>query len=202
MAALARACSVTEFVITSSALAVQLCAATGEPDVTVGTYTRGRNRVDLEDGIGFYINTVPLWLRLSPDADVRSLLTDAQRRALRAFEHEEYPYAWLMRDLGWERGPGHAPLFDVMVAMDQWHEAPDPGRTLRFESQELPRRSKEGDLLVVFGRTADHLELALTYDTYLFDAERIRCFARSLLGVLADMVAGRGVGEMLDRARP
>jgi hypothetical protein len=63
----------------------------------------------------------------------------------------------------------------------------------------LPRRSKEGDLLVVFRRTSRHLELAVTYDTHLFGVERVRRFALSLRDVLA---AGRPVAEILNRARP
>jgi amino acid adenylation domain-containing protein len=201
IAALARDCAVTEFVVARTALALALCAATGSTDVTVGTYTRGRNRTDVEDGIGFYIHTVPLRLRLSPDDDVRSLLAAAQRRALRAFEHEEHPYEWTMRELGWERGPDRAPLFDVMVAMDDLEDEPDTARTLRLEPRSLPRRSKEADLLVVFGRRARDIVLMVTYDTHLFGPERAQRFALSLRDVLADMVADRPIDAILARAR-
>lgn len=188
LTALARRCAVTEFVIVRAALALLLCAQTGATDGVVGTYTRGRNRIDLEDSLGFYINTVPLRLRISLDQDLDTLLAESQRAALRAFAHEEHPYEWTMRDLGWVRGNDRPPLFDVMLAMD-WDDEQDLPHQLRLVPQEIPRRSKEGDLLVVFIRTGDRLELQLTYDTAIFNAARAQRFASSLQSVLAAVVA-------------
>ncbi|HEV2638607.1 MAG TPA: amino acid adenylation domain-containing protein [Actinocrinis sp.] len=199
--ALARECAVTEFVVVRTALALALYAWTGQPDATVGTYTRGRNRADIEDGIGFYINTVPLRLTLPSDGDVRSLLAQAQRAVLRAFEHEDYPYEWTMNDLGWKRGPDRAPLFDVMVALDDWEEDPDQPHTIRLDAVDLPRRSKEGDLLVAFGKTAGRLQLVLTYDTHLFAAERAQRFASSLSDVLASMTGHCSIAEILKQGQ-
>lgn len=203
IADLARQAQVTEFVVAGTAVALLLLAETGLSDVTLGTYTRGRNRTDLEDQIGFYINTVPLRLRLLHGDDVRSVLTRAQRDMLRAFEHEDYPYEWTMRELGWQRGPERSPLFDVMLAMDDGSE-PAGGsgavrRILDFEPRELPRRSKEGDLLVVFGRTTDHLEVAVTYNVELFSAGSVRRFAARLREILEAMVDDRPVPQILDR---
>ena len=201
IAELASRHEVTEFVVARCAVALLLLAETGLTDVTIGTYTRGRNRVDLEDQIGFYINTVPLRLRLLPDDDVPCLLRRAQREVLRAFQHEEHPYEWTMRELGWARGPERSPLFDVMVAMDEMGgrtgvEAGRP-RRLELEPLELPRRSKEGDLLFAFWRWADRLEIAVTYDTELFTPDRVRRFATGLRGTLEALVDERPIAEIL-----
>ncbi|MHB8144630.1 MAG: condensation domain-containing protein [Vulcanimicrobiaceae bacterium] len=105
--ALARSASVTDFVVVWTALSLLLAAETSTDDVTIGTYTRGRNRTEFEDGVGFYINTVPLRMRVSPSVELRPLLAEAQRTVLRAFKHEGYPYELIMSDLGWHRGPYH-----------------------------------------------------------------------------------------------
>nr|APD71530.1 non-ribosomal peptide synthetase 1 [Streptomyces sp.] len=204
LAELASAHSVTGFVVAKTAVGLLLAAETGRDDITVGTYTRGRNHVDLENQIGFYINTVPLRTRLRPDDTVGSVLRTAQRDVLRAFQHDEYPYEWTMRDLGWERGPDRSPVFDVMVAMDM-AEAPDPSgeaaHRLEFERLELPRRAKEADLQFVFDRTADGgMEIAVTYDSDLFDAARAERLAERLEWITKALAENRPLVDILKGA--
>ncbi|MFF9346552.1 amino acid adenylation domain-containing protein [Streptomyces sp. NPDC014734] len=195
LAGLAGGHGVTEFVVAKTAVSLLLLAETAVDDVTVGTYTRGRNRLDLENQSGFYINTVPLRTRLLPDRTVSSVLRTAQQDVLRAFQHEEYPYGWTMRDLGWERGPDRSPLFDVMVAMDL-AETPEPlgadGHRVEFRRLALPRRAKEADLQFVFGRVPDGgMEIAVTYNSEIFGASRVERWA----GRLEEIV--RGLAEDL-----
>lgn len=194
---------VTEFVVAKAAVTLLLLAETGGSEVTIGTYTRGRNRLDLENQLGNYINTVPLRTRLQPGQTVASFLRSAQQDALRAFQHEEYPYEWTMRDLSWERGPDRSPLFDVMVAVAV-AEAPEPGgadgHLLEFRRLELPRRAKEADLQFVFDRTPDDgMEISVTYNSEIFDAARIERFAGRLEEILQGLAANLPLIEILGR---
>jgi amino acid adenylation domain-containing protein len=190
--ALASDNGVTEFVVAQCAVCLLLVAETGLTDITIGTYTQGRNRVDLEDQIGFYIRTVPLRFQAVPDGSVRTMLIQAQNRVLRAFQHEEYPYEWIMRDLGWCRGLDRSPLFDVMIAMDTaGDDCMTRKRPIEFERQALPRRAKEADLVFAFERAANRLELILTYNTELFSLPNIWKRAASLQIILEGMVDNR-----------
>lgn len=107
-----------------------------------------------------------------------------------------------MGDLDWHRGPDRTPLFDVMVAMEVGDSIRRPAHRLRLDPLALPRRAKEGDLLVVFERSAEHLRIGVAYDTALFTATRARGLAEGLCGVLAAMAEERTVAEILDRGRP
>jgi hypothetical protein len=201
LAELAGGHGVTEFVVAKTAVSLLLLAETGGSDVTVGTYTRGRNRLDLENQLGFYINTVPLRTRLQPDETVASLLRTAQQDVLRAFQHEEYPYGWTMRDLGWERGPDRSPVFDVMVAMDL-AEAPEPsgagGHLLELRRLALPRRAKEADLQFVFDRApGGGTEIAVTYNSEIFDASRVERLAGRLEGIVRGLAEDLPLTEIL-----
>ncbi|GAA1247396.1 hypothetical protein GCM10009665_43000 [Kitasatospora nipponensis] len=198
VAVLAGRLGVTEFVVARCAVSLLLLAETGLTDITLGSYTRGRGRQALEDGVGFFAHTVPLRLRVLPDDDVRSLLTRAQHDGLRALRHEEYPYGWTMRDLGWRRGPERAPLFDVLVALNEAAPTAEPARLLpAFEPRQLPVRAKEADLQFAFWRSPGRLRLSLTYATELFSAERAERLLARLLDVLRALVADRPIVELL-----
>jgi amino acid adenylation domain-containing protein len=191
----ASAHGVTEFVVARCAVSLLLLAETGLSEVTTGTYTQGRGAPGLAGQIGFHINTVPLRFRLLPGDDVPALLARAQQDVLRAFQHEEYPYGRTRRDLGWQRGPDRAPLFDVMVALDRI-EGEERGL---LRSAELPRRrSKEADLQFVFLRSAGGLELALTYNDEIFTADRTVRLLHRLRTILEAIIRGRRPEEILE----
>ncbi|MEU7229015.1 amino acid adenylation domain-containing protein [Streptomyces chrestomyceticus] len=198
-ASLASRQDVTEFVVARAAVGLLLLGETGQSDITMGTYTSGRDRLDLEGQIGFHVNTVPLRFRLLPGDDTGSVLSRTQQDMLRAFEHQEYPYGWIMRDLGWERGRDRSPLFDVMVAMDQLDGEEEPRHKggVLFRARDLPRRSKEADLQFVFIRSARGLELALTYNSELFTEERAQGLLDRLCSILDSMIDERPIAGMV-----
>ncbi|MFE4972089.1 condensation domain-containing protein [Kitasatospora sp. NPDC056651] len=197
--ALARRHSVTEFTVGWCAVAL-LLATTGVTDSLVGTYSLGRDRQEFEDQIGTFIGTVPLRLTVAADDEVPALLARAQQTILRAFEHDEYPYGEIMRDLGWQRGPERSPLFDVVVNLDQmesgWDAAP-AAATVDFVPRDIPRRAKQADLQFVFQRHADGLVLAMSYNTEIFSPNRAHLILRRLRAVLDAMTTARPISDIL-----
>jgi len=201
--ALANANGVTEFVVAWCAVGLSLVSETGLPDVTIGTYSSARTRTDLENQIGFHINTIPLRFRSRHYENINNMLAHAQEDILRAFQHQEYPYEWIMRDLGWDRPMTRPPLFDVMIAMDETEaEENNVLATCRFriEREDVPRRAKEADLLFSFSRDGNRLFLALTYNTELFSRASIEKRAATLQDILKDMVEGRLPYAMMRRS--
>ena len=195
VADLAATNGVTEFVVSRCAVGLLLLSETGLTEVTMGTYTQGRVIPGLGDQIGFHINTVPLRFRLLSGDSVRTMLTRGQHEVLQVFCHEEYPYGWTMRDLGWRRGLDRAPMFDVMIAFDRVTPG-EPGRTL-FRPLELPRRSKEADLQFVFIRSAEGMELALTYNDEIFSRDRMTRLLTRLHTILDRLTLDHSIQEIL-----
>lgn len=202
-AALARHVGCTEFVVVQAAVSLLALACTGGQDVTIGTYTRGRDRLELENQIGFNINTVPLRLQLQPEESLHELLNRLYGNLLKAFEYQAYPYGWTMGDLGWQRGVDRSPLFDIMVALDDLSSEQEENREslLWLEVMDLPRRSKEADLLFAFGRTNDSLQLALTYNVDIFSPNLARRYAERVGEILTAMLEGRSIEEILELGR-
>jgi hypothetical protein len=54
----------------------------------------------------------------------------------------------------------------------------------------------------VFGRTSDHLDIAVTYNTEIFSGDRAQQFAARLRLTLEAMVDDRPVIDVLTEARP
>jgi hypothetical protein len=173
-------------------------------DLVTGTYTRGRDRPDLLDQIGFFLNTVPLRIRMRKGESPRVMLARLQRSVLEAFKHQEYPYQEICRDLQWVRSSGRHPLFDVMVAYDEVELLPRPQclEGLTIEAAPLPGPAKEADLLFTLRTTPDQgASVVITWNSAMFAEDEIRQRANELrqtLEAIAGQAGEPGVGNQND----
>jgi len=88
---------------------------TGQQDIVIGTPTAGREHMDLENQIGFYLNILPLRTTFSGDDSFESLLARVKTITLNAYEHRLYPFNLLVGESNAEPDASRSPLFDVVV---------------------------------------------------------------------------------------
>ncbi len=72
---------------------------------------------NVEQMVGLFINTIPLRLRIDPDATVAGWLRDVQRRMVEARQFEYSPLVDVHR---WGGLPAGTPLFDSIVAFENY----------------------------------------------------------------------------------
>ncbi len=90
----------------------------GQKDMILGTTLAGRPHQDLENQVGFFINTLAFRNEIKETDTFQSLLERIRESTLLAFEHQEYPFDRLVDDLGLVRDVSRHPLFDVLVELD------------------------------------------------------------------------------------
>ncbi|HBL29676.1 MAG TPA: hypothetical protein DD490_22810, partial [Acidobacteria bacterium] len=64
----------------------------GQEDLAVGTPVAGRTRVETEDLIGCFINTLPVRLDLGNDPRFAELQDRVREATLAAFAHQDAPF--------------------------------------------------------------------------------------------------------------
>jgi hypothetical protein len=131
--ALCRQRGATLFMVLLAAFDALLYRYTGQQDVVVGTPVSGRTRPELETLIGFFVNTLPLRTAVTGDLTFVELLQRVRDAAFGAFAHQDLPFERIVEIVHPARAAGHAPLFDVMFALENFVEAGEqlPGlRTL------------------------------------------------------------------------
>lgn len=114
---LAASRDVTLNTLLQSAWAILLHRYSRETDVVFGA-TRACRRSALPDAdemVGVFINTLPLRVRLDPEARLDELLKDVRAQQVELREHEHTP---LVKVQGWSEVPRGRPLFETILVYE------------------------------------------------------------------------------------
>ncbi len=186
---LTRAEGATLFMTVLAAFQVLLSRWARQADVVVGTPIAGRNREETEGLIGMFVNTLVLRSDLSDDPTFRELLARVRETTLGAYAHQDLPFERLVEELNVERSQSHAPLFQVMLALQN---APAGGLEmpgLQVSQRGFGWRTAKFDLTLNVEEAGDVLAGAIEFATDLFDGATIERMAAHLATLLEGIVA-------------
>jgi amino acid adenylation domain-containing protein/thioester reductase-like protein len=180
----------TLFMTTLAAWGALLARLSGQTDLVIGTPMANRTRLEVEELIGFFVNTLALRLDLGGNPSVADLLAAVRSRALEAQEHQDLPFEQVVEIVNPPRSLAHPPLFQVMFI---WQN--NEGGALSLPGLELaplraPWTVSKFDLTLAMREAGDTIIGSLEYATALFDAPTIERYLGYLRALLAGMVAG------------
>jgi 3-oxoacyl-(acyl-carrier-protein) synthase/acyl carrier protein len=89
----------------------------GQEEIIIGTTVANRDHVELEDQVGFYVNTLPLRTKFSGRESFLKLLETIRDNVLGVYKHQTYPFDLLVNDLNIPRDASRSPLFDILVEL-------------------------------------------------------------------------------------
>ncbi|MCQ4196083.1 condensation domain-containing protein, partial [Streptomyces parvulus] len=175
-----------------AALAVLLHKLGGGTDLTIGSPIEGRADEQLDDLIGFFVNTWVLRADLSGGPTFRGLLEQVRDKALAAYDNQDMPFERLVELLGPERATSYQPLFQTMLAWQfVWPRIEMPG--LRATPVAADTGSAKFDLFFNVVPQADGGAYGrLEYAAQLFDHTTAQAIVDRFLRVLRQVVADPG----------
>jgi len=165
------------FMLLISLVNVLLYRYTGMEDMIIGSPIAGRQHPDLENQVGFYVNTLALRNHLQGEEHFSELLQRIRQNTTDAYDHQLYPFDRLVDELHLERDMSHAPLFDVMVMLQNVDivdfTLADTFKISPFGEQRAWDISRF-DLVFHFREQQGELLVDINYNTDLFKMERIQ----------------------------
>ena len=179
----------TLFMTLYSAFAVLLSRLSGQDEVVIGTPVANRPRVELEELIGFFVNTLALRCRVDGEMRVWELLQEVKRQTLGAYSHAEVPLERVVEVLQPQRSLSYSPIFQVVFALQntprsQWEL---PG--LKLTAPGLGSVSTaQFDLTLLLQEAGGRIVGALNYARDLFERETIERWVECLQELLQGMV--------------
>ena len=165
----------TVFMVLLAAFQVLLRRYSGQEDFAIGTPIAGRLRPELENLIGYFVNTLVMRADLSADPTFRELISRVRKTALEGYDHQEMPFERLVQELKPDRDLSRHPLFQVLFVFQSVPFRAEEVSELELGNLEtgLGERAADFELLLDATERGEELRLRLSYNRDLFAAATI-----------------------------
>ncbi|MBD0255166.1 MAG: amino acid adenylation domain-containing protein [Cytophagales bacterium] len=182
------------FVVLVAALQVVLGHYSSQPSVDVLTPVAGRTHPELENQVGFYLNTLILRGKVDDEMPCRQLLRQVKESILNTLEYQNYPFDLLfeyLADAG-KMNPAESVnthvIFNSFGNLTTGVAALDGLSVTTLEAEGM----EEGkyDLNFVFNEVENDVSLRATYNTALFRKSTVKNFVENLALVLHALATG------------
>lgn len=111
---LAKKHNCTLFMILLAAYKVLLYRYTGVKDLIIGTPVAGRDMIEVEKNIGYFVNTLALRTRINSEMAFSEYLKVVRSISIDAFAHGDYPFDSVVKDINPKRDLSRTPIFQSM----------------------------------------------------------------------------------------
>lgn len=180
---------VTPFMLILAAFKVLLAQYGGTRDISVGTPIAGRNRSELENMVGCFLNTLVLRTSLEGDPSFSDLLARVKETSLGAFANQDLPFEQLVLEINPDRDTSQSPLFQVMFVFQ--NAAPEEFSAqlpdLALSRIGVERNTANFDLTLVALDDEQDVRLSFEYNCDLFDGESVQNMLHQLEHLLASV---------------
>jgi len=164
----------TLFMTLLAAFAVLLQRYASQEDIAVGSPIANRGRAEVENLIGFFVNSLVMRIDVSGNPSFRSLLERVSKTSMEAFKRQDLPFETLVDELEPERDLSRNPLFQIAFAVQN---TPAPALEMGALTLSLLKtdvQTTRFDLEVHIWEEKDGLRTWFVYNTDLFDKSTIR----------------------------
>ncbi|HEX8433157.1 MAG TPA: amino acid adenylation domain-containing protein, partial [Longimicrobium sp.] len=192
---------VTVNMVVLAAFNVLLHRWSEQDDLVVGTLLGNRTRAELEEVLGYFVNTAALRIDVSGDPPFSEVVRRARNSVLDADAHQELPFERLIDVLGLERDLSRHPIFQVMYFHHVFvgsHNSPTDGMVSSLDPRPIYEENTislvdtgvaKFDLMLATMESPVGLMAVFEYATDLFDVATVQRMAEHLELVLEQATA-------------
>jgi amino acid adenylation domain-containing protein/non-ribosomal peptide synthase protein (TIGR01720 family) len=123
----------TVYITLQAIFKVLLFRHTNQTDICIGTSVARRDREELLNMLGFFVNTIALRDELNKDITFAKLLEQVRQTTLEAYENQDVPFEKVVESVVKGRELGRSPIFQVMLVMNNTPE----NQSLEFADLEV-----------------------------------------------------------------
>ncbi|MEH2271548.1 MAG: condensation domain-containing protein [Nostoc sp.] len=178
----------TLFMTLLGAFKVLLSWYTGDKDIVVGTDIANRNRIEVENLIGFFVNQLVLRTDLFGNPAFSDFLQRVRKVCLEAYAHQDLPFEKLVSALNPKRDLNQTPLFQVKFILQNAPIHSLEVSNLTLASLDLENPVGRVDLLLELTDTEQGIVGLLKYSKDLFDTSSMSRLLNAFETILSQIV--------------
>lgn len=157
-----------------------------QDDIVIGTPVSGREHRQLDQVIGFFVNSLALRFDLSQQPNLNQIVADASSKVREALAHQNADFDTIVESLKCPRTLAHHPLYQVSFSMNGMPRSGSlQSGTVQLRSQQHDTVYAKFDLSLETYEEQGGLRLNWTFNQDIFNSEKI-------------LSLGQSFGEMLN----
>ena len=144
-------------------------------DIIIATPLNGREHADTLDQIGFYVNTLAIRNKLTPELNFHSVFHTVKQSMLDAYSHQFYPFNRLVGELNLPKDLGRNPVFDIMLVYNSANKTSDSSSSDTNANQmiQIENPTSHFDLEVGFREIDNYIQVWGVYNPDVYEKEVI-----------------------------
>ena len=170
---------------------ILLSRYTRQADIVMGSVTSGRDHSDLEEQLGFYVNTLVFRNQVNSEDSFRTCYNQTKDLTRKAYTHQAYPFDLLVEELNLQPDLSRNPLFDIMLVLQEGHEVLQES-TVKHVANEVkvigPVPSKF-DLTISCVETRGGLLIDVNYNTDVYERVMVSRLMRHFVSLQRNLIA-------------
>ncbi|MDC2865509.1 non-ribosomal peptide synthetase [Bacillus sp. BP-3] len=140
----------------------------GQKDIVVGTPITNRKDKQIQELIGFFVNTLPIRTVIQSNKSFRMVLQDTVESFLQAHENGDVPFEKIVQEVSPERDKSYHPIFQVLFTLHENKEE-KLSQQLLIEHEKINTSTSKFDFVLYISCETDNMTGEIEYSTDLFD---------------------------------
>ena len=151
-------------------------------DVAVGTPIEGRTRSEVDEVVGFFLNSLVLRPAVRPEQTFTQALAAVRATCLAAFAHSDIPFERLVEQARTDRDLSRTPLYQVIFDLHDEALSSTNSDSVDDETIRALWKTAKTDLTLIMRKRGDgSMQGVFEYATELFDEDTIRRMAANFV---------------------
>lgn len=185
-----------------SGYSLMLNYITGQDDIVVGVPFSGRTKAEFAGVVGYFVNPLPMRVRMNGDDSVGSFLDSVRQTLLGGIEHQNFPSALLTEETSAGRDPNSSSLFQTMMVLNRPMRLESEGSLditqegccqlrsphLTLTEHRLRQRFTKFDLVLAALENNKRISLSLQYNQELLKSDTVARFGAFLVRILEQLI--------------
>jgi non-ribosomal peptide synthetase component F/thioesterase domain-containing protein/acyl carrier protein len=189
--------NVSIFNIMLTAFKITLAHQTGLDDIVVGSPIRGRNTPELQQTIGYFVNTLALRSKINLDQGFEANLKRVTSTCLEAFSNQDLPFEYLLRELDYNKDMSRTAIFQTFFTFQDMTNRNFFINERPVKQVSVNNASVKTDLDIWVKVTTTSIEGAFEFRSDLFKTSTVERIYKIFEGIIENLLSADAVKQSL-----
>jgi amino acid adenylation domain-containing protein len=180
---------VTPFMVLLATWQILLSRYSNQSDFAIGVPTASRNQAELQQIVGFFVNTQVYKAQVSPQLSVKQLIEKIRNHTLNILEQEQLPLEWLLNNLEISRSSNRSPLFQVLFDYKTEESLSAKMDDIVITPFEANTTSSKLELELNVLMEESQAQISLNYQTALFTQSTVENLLEEFSSLLTQVIS-------------